>query len=279
VWRDGAVMPAITGDWPTHDERLFPGRIYPIERESFCSGGQLQPYDLCFELLTEDPWVKWDQPLLPLREWPYASDRESMAFEDDDGNVTVLQQAADDWVCSRPGHPVVALAWHGSYIGYGYEACKCDEMPEPRRPDYFLLSIWSSEPAEAGLPLSHARPSERVWEYWAEDFEQVLVGYDGDPLGEPNEPVFRFSVALPHEAWFVQPAEEAVYWLSIVAVYRGLPSDVPYRWGWTDRPHELEAIATFIDYRSAAEPRWRILRDPVDRGVDLSFTLYTVPEP
>ena len=280
VWRDGAVTPAIFGEWPTHDERLFPGRVDPIERTSLCATGEMEPYDLCFELLTEEPWVKWDQPLVPLRDWPYASDRESIALEDDDGNVAVVQQVADDWVCTRRDHPVVAISWHGSYLGYGYEACKCDEMPAPRSPDYFLLSLWTNEPADPGDPLAHCRPGEKVWEYRAEDFAEVMVGYDGSAAAgqdEPNEPVFRYSLRLPEDAWFYQPDEEQVYWLSVVAAYVGPMDEVPHSWGWTDRPHEGEAIATFIDYRPAAEPQWRILRDPVDRGVDLSFELFTMP--
>jgi hypothetical protein len=277
VWRDGAVMPAIMGEWPTDEERLFPGRINPIERESLC-GGEPEPYDLCFELLTEDPWVKWDQPFVGIRDWPYAIDRESMALQDADGNVSILQQAADDWVCDRPD-PVLALSWHGSYIGYGYEACKCDETPAPRRPDYFLLSIWTNDPADEANPLSHARPGEKVWEFHAEGFEEVLVGYDSNPTGEPNEPVFRYSVRLPEDVWFHQSGEGQVYWLSVVAVYAVPLDEVPYPWGWTDRPHEAGVVATFIDYRAAGQPRWRILRDPIDRGVDLTFELFTAPQP
>jgi hypothetical protein len=278
VWRDGAVTPAILGEWPTNEEHLFPGRIYPVERDG-CGDGAPQPVDLCFELLTEEPWVKWDQPLVPLRDWPYASDRESIGLEDATGAVTVLQEAADDWICSRLNHPVIALAWQGSYIGYGYEACRCAEVPAPRRPDCFLLSIWTNEPADETDPLSHARPADRVWGFRAEDFDEVLVGYDGNPLGEPNEAVFRYAVRLPEEAWFYTPEEGGVYWLSIVAVYRDTVDEVLHPWGWADRPHANDAIATFIDNRAATGPRWRILRDPVDRGVDLTFTLFTAPQP
>ena len=277
VWRDGARNPAIMGEWPTPEQRLFPNRICPIESDTLC--GEVQPYDLCFELLTEDPWVKWDQPLVPMREWPYAADRESMALEGEDENVVVLVQAADDWICER-ADPVVAVSWHGSYLGYGYEACKCEPMPEPRRPDYFLLSISTNEPADESDPLSHARPGEMVWQYAAYDYDEVLVGYDANPQAEPNEPVFRYSVRLPEDAWFYQPGEGQVFWFSVAAVYRGVPDEVPYAWGWADRPHEVESIAVYMDYRVAAgpRPRWWILRDPVDRGVDLSFTLYTVPQ-
>jgi len=75
LWGNGAVMPAIMGDWPTYDERLFPGRIYPIENSLQC--GWNQAYDMCFELLTEHPWGKWDQPFMGLRDWSYSEDQVS----------------------------------------------------------------------------------------------------------------------------------------------------------------------------------------------------------
>jgi len=270
VWRQGALMPAIMGEWPNYEERLFPGRITPIENAQLCD--QNRAYDVCFELLTEPPWVKWDQPFANLRNWPHSEDRESFAMEDEDGNVQIERRATDDWLCERIG-PVVAVSWHGSYIGYGYEACKCDQVTQPRRPDYFMLSLRMP----TNTPASDGNLGEPVWEYRAYDYDEVLVGYDGNPEGEPNEPVFRYSVRLPEEARFLQERVNQIYWLSIVAVYRARPDKIEYPWGWTTRLHTFGSTALSVsltDDGSVLEP----LYDHTGEPMDMSFTLLTVPE-
>ena len=108
-------------------------------------------------------------------------------------------------------------------------------------------------------------------------YDEVMVGFDKNPEGEPNEPVFRVTVRLPEERWFWQEKADQRYWLSAVAVYKDPVERITYPWGWTDRPHDAGAIATSSQYDPAEEPRWRILRDPLDRGVDMAFTLYTRP--
>jgi hypothetical protein len=272
IWGKGAVMPAIMGDWPTYDERLFPGRIYPIENSLLC--GRNQAYDLCFELLTEQPWVKWDQPFTGIREWQDYSDDKSMALERDGGELLMLRQVADDWVCERQ-NPVTAIAWNGSYIGYGYEACKCDDIPEPRKPDYFLLSIRDNSIVVAD---PYNIPGEKIWEYEAHQYDEVLVGYDRNPDGEPNEPVFRYSVKLPEDAWFRQEAPENIYWFSVVAVYIESAGDIPYDWGWTNHSHTFGSPAMSLDSETQTTSQWQPLLDATDWPVDMSFTLLTTLE-
>jgi len=267
LWGNGAVMPAIMGDWPTYDERLFPGRIYPIENSLMC--GQNHGYDMCFELLTEPFCVKWDQPFTSLRDWPYCEDNESFAIEDEVGNVQIEHQVADDWLCERKD-PVIAISWHGSYIGYGYEACDCNEVEGPRRPDYFMLSlrIPSNVPAEDG------NPGELVWEYLAYDYDEVLVGYDRNPEGEPNEPVFRYSVRLPEEAWFHQEHLDQTYWFSLVAVYKARLDEIQYPWGWTNHPHTFSSTALSVTDDGFVP---KSLYNQTDEPIDMSFTLFTTP--
>ncbi|MHC4867976.1 MAG: DUF7901 domain-containing protein, partial [Planctomycetota bacterium] len=54
------------------------------------------------------------------------------------------------------------------------------------------------------------------------------------PSTGPREPVFRYSVKLPHDDWFLQDTNDGVYWFSVVAVYK---QSVPnYEWGWTACP-------------------------------------------
>jgi len=272
LWGNGAVMPAIMSEWPTYDERLFPGRITPIENSLMC--GLNQAYDLCFELLTEQPWVKLGQHFTGIREWPGYGDDKSMALEQDQGELFISRQVADDWPCERQD-PVTAIVWNGSYIGYGYEACKCEQLPEPRKPDYFLLFIRANAPGADAERENY--PSEKIWEYVAYDYDEVLVGYDRNPEGEPNEPVFRYSVRLPKEAWFQQEHLDQVYWFSVVAVYRARSDEIEYPWGWTNRLHTFGSTTLSLSFTDEG-----LVREPLyaqtGELVDMSFTLFTVPE-
>lgn len=263
VWRDGAVMPAIMGEWPTSDERLFPGRITPIETSALC--GQSRSYDLCFELLTENPWVKWDQPFTGIRDWPNYEDIESHGIsirqEESIGPV-----AADDWPCERDT-PVIAAAWWGSYVGYGYEPCRCDAQQWPPSPDYFLLQ----------MRTDHSElPGDVIWEYRAYDYNEVLVGYDRHPEGEPNEPVFRYSVHLPEDSWFRQSAADGRYWFSVTAVHTDPLPMILHPWGWANHPHTFGSGASFTDHRADPRPEWQPLRDSDEQPADMSFTLFTL---
>ena len=261
-------MPAIMGDWPTDEERLFPGRIYPIENSLLC--GQNQAYDMCFELLTEQPWVKWDQPFTDLRDWPYYEAQESFAIDDEVGNVRIEHQAADDWLCEQT-EPVIAVSWQGSYIGYGYEPRDCNAVEKPHRPDYFMLSLQMPKDVNSG----DDNPDEPVWEYLASDYNEVLIGYDLNPDGRPNEPVFQYSVKLPQEAWFKQEQLNQVYWFSVVAVYKARLDEIQYPWGWTNCLHTYGSPAMNVtDSGSVPEP----LYNQADEPVDMSFTLFTAPQ-
>jgi hypothetical protein len=272
AWGNGAVMPAIMGEWPTYDERLFPGRIYPIENSLLC--GQNRPYDLCFELLTEQPWVKWSQSFTGSGDWPQYESQLSIAFEPEGGELSPLREVVDDWVC-EDGRPVNAMSWSGSYIGYVNRACTCEEILEPRRPDYFLLSIWTNmQDSDMG---SAQHPGEKIWEYAAFDYDEVLVGYDRNPEGEFGEPVFRYSVRLPEDAWFRPELPESIYWFGVAAVFSGPVDEVPYQWGWTNHPHIFGSAALAMDSRSAAPLQWQECFDMSGEQVDMSFVFLTAP--
>jgi hypothetical protein len=184
----------------------------------------------------------WGELRYPQRH-PLEGESVDLAFEitseTQKEQLDIRRLVADDWLCTRIT-PVTAVVWWGSYIGYRYQACQCQQMAPPAKPDYFLLSIWTDVPTSADVPYS--RPGEKVWEYKAYDYDEVLVGYDKHPeytilIYPPppvrREPVFRYSVQLPQEKWFCQKNVNDVYWLSIVAVYKD-PQEVRYPWGWTN---------------------------------------------
>ncbi len=154
--------------------------------------------------------------------------------------LTYRQLAADDWQCASDT-PVTGIVWWGSYLGYGYQPCDCSQMPSPRQPDYFKLAIWSDAPDPTPSdPLTYSYPGEKIWEYTAKEFDEVMVGFDKHP--EPGEtgihgfePVFRYTLRLPRDAWFTQKNPRDIYWLSIAAVYED-PQSIEYPWGWTNHP-------------------------------------------
>jgi hypothetical protein len=149
----------------------------------------------------------------------------------------------------------------------------------PRKPDYFHLSIWTDVPAgvDPAVPFSH--PNEVIWKFNAFEYDEVLVGYDKDPrdeVGPPREPVFRYSVRLPQDAWFMQEDVNNIYWFSVVAVYKDTVPNV--HWGWTNHPHVFndDAVAGYLD-PAVGVWTWEELHDQVGNSQDMSFVLFTEP--
>jgi hypothetical protein len=222
-----------------------------------------------------DPFQPWEE----LRH-PETGISLDLAFEittsEEKEEFVLHRMVADDWRCERRT-PVMAVVWWGSYIGYGYKACSQGPfMPLPVKPDYFELNIWTDVAAgeDPCVPFSH--PNEIIWGYKSHDYDEVLVGYDKHPHGEPNEPVFRYSVRLPEDMWFHQPDFNEVFWLSIVAVYDvNTPN---YDWGWTNHKHVFNDDAVG-GYKEAASGRWvwAELFDQTGASEDMSFMLFTDP--
>ncbi|MBW8039252.1 MAG: S8 family serine peptidase [Planctomycetes bacterium] len=191
--------------------------------------------------------------------------------------VVFNRLVADDWLCERTT-PVTAAVWWGSYIGYRYQACEDTTIAKPPKPDYFLLNIWTDVPA---TPTSNSHPKDIIWEYRAYDFDEVLVGFDKHPFGQANarrEPVFRYSVRLPEDNWFLQKDVNDVYWFSVVAVYTD-PLPTNYPWGWTNHQHVYndDAVAGWFD-PAVGQWFWNELYDQNGDSEDMSFMLFTEPE-
>jgi hypothetical protein len=272
TWRDGAIGFEWTGQQPQVGLVLDPNGMIPV-RDQACA--YEQTYDMAFELGTDPNWIKWDEPFTGIRDWPHYDDHASYATQTASGTMTIVQRVVDDWPGGDPLKPVIAIAWHGSYVGHGYEACQCDSTVEARRPDYFQLLIFRNVPGDSDSALDH--PGSVAWEYEAFDYDEVLAGYDRQPSSEPNEPVFRYSVRLPEDKWFWHDGQQ-VYWLSVMAVYVASPDQIDYPWGWTDHKYTYGSTALALT-ETGQVLQSNPLSDPTGGSVDMSFTLFTVPEP
>jgi hypothetical protein len=139
--------------------------------------------------------------------------------------------------------------------------------------------MWTDMPADPCDSNSYSHPGYKIWEYKAGNYDEVMVGYDKHPEGDPCEPVFRYSVRLPEDDWFHQPDYNEVFWFSVVAVYS---SNTPnYSWGWTNHRHEFndDAVAGIITNLGSPDPNWawRELLDQTGVSEDMSFILFTDP--
>ncbi len=228
--------------------------------------------DVSFELDTDPNYIKWEQLYTGIRHWLHYEDEESMFNMEIPEEETLV---ADDWQCLGET-PITAISWWGSYIGYGYEACTYGPfMPLPVPPDRFELAIWTDVPAGADPCYTYSHPGEQIWTYEAREYDEVLVGYDKYPHGEPNEPVFRYSVRLPKDMWFMQPDVNSIFWLSVRAVYDF--NQPNYLWGWTNHEHVFNDDAV-QGYWDLGEWKWRELYDQTEASEDMSFILFTEPD-
>ncbi len=279
------------------------GRIYWLNVQAHVQPNPGMPEPVRFGWKTRDPedghfmddavWaVGWDWDHGPWQELryppqhPYAGYSLDLAFELTTDRVStefvIDRLVADDWKCERRT-PVTAAVWWGSYLGYQYKPCYGEYMALPVRPDYFLLNIWTDVPAneDSTVPFSH--PNEIIWEHKAYDYDEVLVGFDKHPLSIPGtdqlgrEPVFRYSVHLPEDNWFLQKDVNDIYWFSVVAVYED-PLPVIYPWGWTNHKHVFNDDAVAGVFDPPAGWFWQELFDQNGDTEDMSFMLFTDPD-
>jgi len=122
-----------------------------------------------------------------------------------------------------------------------------------------------------------SHPNEIIWQYETSEYDEVLVGYDKHPHGQPNEPVFRYSVRIPDANWFNQPDYNGIFWLSVQAIYDANRPE--YDWGWTNHRHVFndDAVTGNPAGVSPGEIDWEELYDQTGATTDMSFVLFTDP--
>jgi len=94
-----------------------------------------------------------------------------------------------------------------------------------------------------------------------------------------REPVFRYSVKLPRENWFFQEDVNNIYWFSVVAVYEDPATVEHYPWGWTNHPHAFNDDAVSGRFDPPGGWFWTELFDQTGESEDMSFMLFTDPDP
>jgi hypothetical protein len=212
----------------------------------------------------------------------------TITTSDQSTTEVVDRQVADDWQCEQPS-PVIAATWWGSYRGYTAHPCQCGTLPEPVRPDYFLLTIWSDVPqSDPNDPQDFSHPGQQLWQYKAYQYSEVAVGADKQPedhaADEGREVVYRYSVKLPTESRFTETQAGNIYWFSVVAVYI-YPKTANYEWGWTNHEHAFNddavsntpihivpgnlTVAAVNQFLS-----WQPLNDQTGASEDMSFVLF-----
>ncbi len=159
----------------------------------------------------------------------------------------------------------------GSRQGNLYYFCKDSGTP------VWTKAIGQKVHTVAIASYGFSRPDKIIWEYDVSAYDEVFVGYDKHPEGDPNEPVFRYSVRLPEENWFQQPDYDGIFWLSVQAVYDTNRPEYP--WGWTNHKHVFndDAVSGNID-SSSGEIEWEELYDQTGASADMSFVLFTDPD-
>ncbi len=141
-------------------------------------------------------------------------------------------------------------------------------------------SIENAVVASIKSGVGHSHPGEVIWQYDANEYDEVLVGYDKHPEDVPpyrTEPVFRYSVRLPDANWFHQPAYNEVFWLSVQAIYDINMPD--YEWGWTNHKHMFndDAVSGYYDDANEVWVWDEELYDQTGASEDMSFMLFTDP--
>jgi len=194
---------------------------------------------------------------------------------------------ADDYRCLG-SMPVSSVHWWGSY-----ERWDAPVAP-PRTPDAWKIGFWSNVPAgPTGYPpFSH--PGELLWlvEVPADRVHEEWAGVDYFPQRRPDT-CFQYYVDLKPDEYFwqnkfVDADRGDIFWVSIVAVYRG-PEPVPtHQWGWKTRPwHWMDDAVTF-QWQGEIRPGFQVdpaivtpLEGPIctePASVDVAFELDTHPD-
>ncbi|UCC31800.1 MAG: hypothetical protein JSU86_05885 [Phycisphaerales bacterium] len=230
--------------------------------------------ETCQEVVCQP--LKWSQP--PTFN-PDSQHPECFWGWDEPSVYNEWQIVADDWACMDEA-PVTDIHWWGSYLGW-------DGTSAPQAaPDSFHIGVWTNVPANPQDPDSFSHPGRmiRQWTVARDDLNERPVACDWHPEHmDPafGEGCFRYDYIIPEAEWFYQEPACTIYWISISAVYSGIPPDEV--WGWkTRRPEWTDDAVKIVsptnpipgDEFSDGEPV-----ENVEGSWDMAFVLTTGCQP
>jgi len=306
-WMDDAVTFNLEGE-------LKPGmppgeNLAPVEDALIC--GQLESFDVAFELDTDPNWIKWEQPFTGIRDWRHYDDELSMATVEivvepgrkwlqppdlsptgidvdatvdlEPGGDLLPQILADDFPCTTTG-PVTDIHIWGSWYN--------DYLPgEDPRNVMFTLSIHADIPVSQSS-TGYSMPGELLWrrefqagDFFVEPIPSFVPEAYYNPCVERYEPdnhqmVWKYSFYIDSADAFYQrgsPDNRVVYWLSVQA-QPSFGFAAPVRFGWKTSVEQWNddavwAVAMMPPYQ------WQELRRPeTNESLDLAFEITTEQE-
>lgn len=159
--------------------------------------------------------IKWSQPPT----FSPASQHPECFYGWDEISIHGLWQiVADDWLCTTE-QPITDIHWWGSYLDWSGVA---PPPPPYLTPSGFHIGLWTDFP---GGIFSH--PDTMIWEWVVSrsELNEHPVACDFHPEHNFPEPdgCFRYDFQIPQSEWFHQGPVDAVYWISISAIYEGVP--------------------------------------------------------
>lgn len=206
--------------------------------------------------------VKWSQPPVQIGEHQGSP----LFYGFDERSIIGTQWiVADDWLC-KTDLPVTDIRWWGSYICW-----REPTLPEVR-PAGFWFGIYTDVPSGVDAPFSH--PGELIWSYATTQFTEEFAGYDTFDQTTIVDSAFRYDVSVPADAQFRQQNTQAIYWLSIAAVYENNQPPLLNQWGWKSRPVFFQDTAA---RQMTLEPGWEPVIENCQQW-DMAFELTTIPE-
>jgi hypothetical protein len=239
----------------------------PIEASPAC--GQVESFDLAFELDTDPNYIKWEQPFTGLRHWKHYEDEESTGIETEETPAKWIQEPntllpglhchdsangwmtlADDWKCT--GGNVTDFHWYGNYERPGSGVRQ------------FHLSI--HEPSMTPPCL----PGRQVWGIdvpfaQANETDTGLVNVEGGKI-------YRYDYVLT--APFPQ-IKDTHYWLDISA--RSVNPMDPAIWRWQESRRSPQPILCGAVERYDPMPgTWQTIVWTTPSGVQYSDMAFAV---
>jgi hypothetical protein len=298
-WMDDAVTFPLSQDDLKDGQVIDPTTITPIEGTFPC--GEVESFDMAFELDTDPNYIKWEQPFTGLRDWPHYEDEKSYAFEEkvfakwhqppdlEPTGVDVDMYwvpLADDFRCNLTG-PIEDISIWGSFAE--------DKLPANGPGSLTLqIKIYSDIP-QAGAEWS--RPGKVLWGprvFRPGDYTVTKV-HDGpedwyDPATGFYQPAnhhqaYRYDFHIDDDPF--EQREGTIYWLEV----KDLPHPPPdpgrdYTFGWkTTKPDFRWNDDAVFDYwlpdpQPPIVPGWNPLKYPDGHQyqlttLDLAFEIGT----